>query len=117
MVDGQFEPGFVFYGIPIGTDSFVEQMLRVKVEDITRGVERACQVLSGERQSLWTFLRSSLSQQFDYWSSLCYPSNVQAVVGQLENILWRVLENAAGFCVPRAKGDRGAIGHGAGRHL
>ena len=108
MVDGQFEAGFVFYGIPMGSDKYVEYKLINKVEEITRGAERACKILAGERQSLWTVLRSSLSQQFDYWCSLCYPSNVQAVAEQLDNILWRVLENAAGFAVPRGEGDRGA---------
>ena len=79
-----------------------------QVAEIAQGAERSCQVLAGEKQCLWTVLRSSLSQQFDYWGSLCYPSNTQAVVGELDNILWRVLENVAGQTVPRKEEDQGA---------
>ena len=66
-VDGVFEPGFVCYGVPIGSDNYVLHMMNKKVEEVALGARNCCSVLGEEKQSLWTVLRLSLSQQLDYW--------------------------------------------------
>ena len=76
VVDDVFEPGFLCYGVPIGTDKYVEYMLEMKMLEIAKVAKTSCDVLDEERQSLWAILRLSLSQQLDYWLQLCYPSNV-----------------------------------------
>ena len=89
----------------MGSDPFVRHMLRKKVEEVVEGAERACNTMVREKQGLWTILRSSLSQQLDYWLSLCYPSDVQEAASYLDTALWGVLERATGLHIPR--GDEG----------
>ena len=66
VVRGQFEPGFLCYGVPIGTDQYVRNMLEIKVEEVARDVEKAVKVLELEKQALWTVLWASLAQKLDY---------------------------------------------------
>ena len=37
-VDGIFRPGFICYGIPVGSDEFVRYMLKEKVEEVKKEV-------------------------------------------------------------------------------
>ena len=105
IVDGMFEPGFLCYGVPVGSDKYVEHMLSEKMSEIAKIANNTCSILDDERQSLWTVLRLSLSQQLDYWLQLCYPSNVRAAADRMDNILWKVLENAAFSTIPRSSGE------------
>ena len=104
-VNGIFEPGFMCYGVPIGTDVYVEHMLEMKMREISKIAETTCEVLESERQSLWTLLRLSLSQQLDYWLQLCYPSNVRAAANKMDDVLWKVLETTAFSRIPRNDSD------------
>ena len=45
VVSGQWEPGMVCYGVPVGTDSYVHHMLELKVSKVAKEVETICQVL------------------------------------------------------------------------
>ena len=101
IIDGQFEPGFLCYGVPIGTDRYVRHMMEVKVEELAVVAEATVKVLQNERQTLWTVLRSSLSQQLDYWLQLCYPSDVMVAAKKMDEILWQVLQVAVGSGIPR----------------
>ena len=76
-VDGIFERGFLCYGVLIGTDKYAKYVLHQKALEIKAGPERVIEVLAGERQALWSVLKWSISQQFDYWLQLCYPSQVK----------------------------------------
>ena len=84
-VAGQWEPGMICYGVPIGTDSYVQHMLSEKVSEVAREVETVCEVLQEEHQALWTVLRSSISQKLDYWLTLVYPSQVRAAAQRMDN--------------------------------
>ena len=42
---------------------------------------KVCDVLAGEVQTLWTLLRMSIMQQFDYWLQLVHPSQVKKSAG------------------------------------
>ena len=46
-VDERFLPGFMCYGIPIGTPDFVKQQLSLKVEEVGREVKQIVKVLEG----------------------------------------------------------------------
>ena len=61
-----------------------------------------------EKQSLRSMLKWSVSQQFDYWLQLVYPSQVKEAAELLDDVLWEVLEGAAGGEMPRK--DRGKVG-------
>ena len=108
-MNGEFEPGFICYGVPVGTDSYVNHMMNLKVDEVARGAENSCKVLGGEKQSLWTVLRLSLSQQLDYWLQLCYPSHVLSASHRMDQVLWNVLELAAASHIPRADEGNGCV--------
>ena len=105
-VYGVFEPGFICYGIPVGTDNYVQHMMNKKVDRVAQGAKNCCMVLVDENQSLWTVLRLSLSQQLDYWLQLCYPTHIKAAAERMDRILWEVLELAASSHIPRTEEGR-----------
>ena len=74
MIDGQFKPGFMCYGIPVGSPEYVRHELSVKVQEVAREVENIVKVMGGEGQSIWTIARSSTAMKLDYHLSLCYPT-------------------------------------------
>ena len=47
-----FEDGFIMYGVPIGTDTFVKNCLERRVDEILEDANRASVVLASERQCL-----------------------------------------------------------------
>ena len=100
LVDGQFEPGFVCYGVPISSDSYVAAMLDKKVAEVAEGARKAQELLGDERQGLWTLLRASLKFQFEYWLGLCYPSDVLPAARRVDAILQGVMEAVAGQHIP-----------------
>ena len=102
IVGGLFCPGFICYGIPVGSDSFVRHMLDVKVEEIKRDVERVKEVLIDDRQDLWTILHCSLAQKLDWHLSLCYPSDIKDAAMKLDDILWQFLEHATNLHIPKS---------------
>ena len=66
-INGTFEPGMMVYGVPVGTDEYVKNMMNVKMEEIASTAVKASTVLADERQALWTALRLSTQQKLDYW--------------------------------------------------
>ena len=56
-----FEPGFLLYGIPVGSKAYVRHHLNLKVIEVTRGVEQVLETLEGEGQSIWTVALMKLS--------------------------------------------------------
>ena len=62
------------------------------------------EVLQLDRQALWSSLRASVAQRFDYWCQLALPSAVKPVAALLDKKLWLVLDAALGFKVPRRGG-------------
>lgn len=105
QVEGRWETGWVVYGCPVGTDTYVEHMLDKKVEEVARGASRAKEVLEDEAQALWAVLRLSLQQQFSYWLSMVHPSQVAAAADRMDSILQGVLESVAGFSIPQGGGQ------------
>ena len=55
-VGGQFLPGFMCYGIPIGTDNYVRFKLQEKAKEIAADAEKTVRLLSGDKQALWNML-------------------------------------------------------------
>ena len=89
-VSGQWEPGMICYGIPVGTDNYVQHKLEEKVSEIEKDVETVCEVLQEEHQALWTVLRSSISQKLDYWLTLVYPSQMRAAAVRMDRLEMKV---------------------------
>ena len=99
-VAGVFEPGFICYGIPIGSDNFVAFQLDNKVKEVVERAVKAVKLLEGESQVLWTILRVSIRHQFEYWLDLCYPSDVLQAAQKIDTLLHEVLEAVAGQHIP-----------------
>ena len=85
-VDGSWEPGFLVYGVPVGTDKYVEKMLDQKVDEIEKIAKQVCKVLDGEVQTIWTIFRMSIMQQFDYWLQLVHPTQIEKAASRLNKV-------------------------------
>ena len=99
--------GTVLFGIPIGSDEFVTHKLREIKDKIVRDAWRTRDVLATSRQALWTALRLSVQQRFQYWMQLVPPSLCTPVAAELDEELWRLLEAVTGFLIPRGEEDGG----------
>ena len=95
--------------MPVDTDKYVEHMLSLKMVGIAKVACNSSEVLKDKRQSLWTILRLSLSQQLDYWLQLCYPSNIKAAANKMDEIMWEMLEKTADSNIPRIRGDNNSV--------
>ena len=100
-LDGGFAPGFVCYGIPIGTADYVGHMLEKKAEEVVQEVEEISGILGEDSQALWVVLHRSLAHKMDYHLSLCYPSDIRPIATYLDSVFWSMLEKAAGQQIPR----------------
>ena len=103
LVNNSFHPGFLCYGVPVGSDAYVRHMLDKKIDEIAEDAKKSFDTLEEERQALLAILRSSIAQQFDYWCQLCYPSDIKAAAERLDAIEWGVLEVIAGSKIPRGE--------------
>ena len=82
LMEDQFYPGFLCYGVPVGSDDYVVKMLDHKLDELEKEVETIGSVLEESRQSMWAMLRSSFAQKLDYWLTLVYPSLVKRAAEQ-----------------------------------
>ena len=92
------------YGIPVGTDNYVESMLDTKIDEIESIAIKACEVLAGEVQTLWTLFRLSIMQQFDYWLQLVHPSQIRKAAERMNVVAKGVLEKILGSPIPKVGG-------------
>ena len=106
-VDNRFLTGLMVYGVPVGSPEYVTYKLKMKAKEIISDAEKAMQVLSQDRQALWSALRLSIQQRFEYLMKLVAPSLCKPVAKELDTALWKILEAACGFKVP--KGDGGLL--------
>ena len=104
-IDGNNEPGFLIYGAPVGSDTYCTHQLRKIAEGIVSDAQQTVELLAGERQSLWSALRCSITSRFDYWLQMSYPSVVEPVASWLDDQLWKVLESATGLSIPRTSSN------------
>ena len=99
-IDGLWEPGIICYGVPIGSEKYVTKMLSNKMDELEQQADQIQAVLEDEKQALWAVLRSSLSHKFDYWLTLCYPSQVKSAAERMDALQNRILDNLAGTHIP-----------------
>ena len=100
QVGGQWEPGMICYGIPVGTDRYVTHKLEEMITVIAGEVDLVCEVLQDEHQALWAVLRSSVSQKLDYWLTLVYPSQVREAAEKMDSLQMKVMEILLGLKIP-----------------
>ena len=102
-----FRPGFLCYGVPVGTPEYASSQLWERARKIAKDAQKTVEVLGGERQALWAALKWSISQRFDYWCQLSYPSDLRPAAAWLDGELWKMLEAAVGTNIPRGEEGRG----------
>ena len=102
-VEDVFHPGMVVYGIPVGSDRYVQHMLDNVVSDIASEVKQVQEVLAGESQAVWSVMYSSLVHKLDWHLTLCYPSDIKAMAARLDTIFWSVLETLTRVPIPMAE--------------
>ena len=94
MLEGGFAPGFVCYGIPIGSSEYVSTMLEAKAEEVVQEVEEITEILGADSQALWVVLHRSIAHNMDYHLSLSYPSDIRPIAEYLDSVLWSMMERA-----------------------
>ena len=100
LVDGVFRRGFLVWGIPVGEDAFVEDVLMEKVMLIVEDAKKCLGRLGAHRQAAWAAYKWCVQAQFDYFASLCYPSNSVPVAEALDKELFKLLEEVCGTKIP-----------------
>ena len=104
QVGEQWLSGFLCYGIPVGTSEYVKHQLCDKVQEVRSEVDRVKDVLGeGDGQAIWSILKCSIAQKLDWHLSLCYPSDISEAAGELDRVLWDLLEYATKLHIPRGK--------------
>ena len=106
-IEGTFQPGFLCYGVPVGTPEYATSQLFERARKIAKDANSTVELLGGERQALWASLKWSISQRFDYWCQLSYPTDLQPAAAWLDSQLWRVLEAAVGTHIPQGEEGKG----------
>ena len=107
-MDGYFEVKFDCYGVPMGTDKYIQSELHVTAEEIVRDAVKTRELLSTNKQALWSALLLSISQRFQYLCQHVHPSLCEPVAAWLDTQLWKELEATVRFDIPQ--GDRGEEG-------
>ena len=103
-VGDTFHPGFICVGAPIGSDEYVKETMKVKVEELRVEVEKVMEVLGEERQGLWAVLHSSFAHKLEYWLTLVHPSLIEDAARNVDSLLHSVLEKVAGSHLPQQSG-------------
>ena len=94
--------------MPIGTDKFVKSELMVAANEIVADAKKTRELLAPNKQALWSTLRLSTAQRFQYHCQHVHPSLCEPVAEWLDTQLWKDLEETVGFDIPG--GDRGQEG-------
>lgn len=90
----------------MGSPGYVRLQLSNKVQEVGREVQEIVNVLEGEGQSIWTIARASTAMKLDFHIALCYPSDMEEAARLMDEILWNMLEKAAGLSIPRVDEGR-----------
>ena len=90
VIDGLFEAGFDCYGVPMGTNKSISSELRVKEEKIVADAEKTKELLSPDKQALWSALRLSIVNRFLYLCQHVSPSLCEPVAAWQDTKLWAV---------------------------
>ena len=101
LVGGVFWPGFLCYGVAIGSKQFVDHFLGQKVQQLSEEMDKVMSVLKDDCQAAWTLLSTSMSQQLDYSLTLQYPQDILPFAAALDDRIWSSLEHISGQHIPK----------------
>ena len=103
--ENHFHPGFLCYGVPMGSDEYVVSMLDLKLDELEEEVKKILTVLEDSRQSMWAMLRSSFAQKLDYWLTLVYPSLVRRAAERMDKLELMVVQSLLGIPIPMGQDE------------
>ena len=104
IVNGNFEPGFICVGAPIGSDIYVKAKMAVKVAELREEVRLTVSLLKSEKQALWTCLRTSFSHKLEYWLAMVHPSQMTDAAMEVNQLFWNIVEEECWSHLPREEG-------------
>jgi hypothetical protein len=88
QIGDDWHPGYLCYGISVGTREYCQHMLREKVHKVKVEVDRVKHVLGEEdSQAMWCILKCSLAQKLDWHLSLSYPTDIHVPAMEMDTIL------------------------------
>ena len=73
--------------------------MQSKADDLVKDAKQTADLLSSDRQALWSALRLSISRRFEYFCQLAPPSLVEPVAAGLDREMWNILEISTGDMV------------------
>ena len=88
QVGEQFLRGTMVYGVPVGCPEYITFKLREKAEEIISDANKTREVLATDPQALWTALRLSVQQRFQYLMQLTPPSLCEPVAAELDTAFY-----------------------------
>ena len=96
LVEEEWCPGFLCYGVAIGSPNFVKHKLQEKTDTLCAEVDKVMTLLERDSQAALVLLSTSMSKQLDYVLTLQYSADSLYPAAVLEAKLWAVLEKLAG---------------------
>ena len=101
---GTWLPGFRCYGVYIGSDRYVRNMLAKEATRICQEIDKVMHLLRKDSQAAWIILSSAMAHQLDYSLTLQYPSDMLECATRVDARLWAALEQLAGqHRIPRGE--------------
>ena len=84
MVEGEWAPGFMCYGVAIGYPAFVRSQLSKKQTELISDIDKVTDLLKEDGKNSWVLLSASLSSQLDYLLTLHYPSDALQIAADVD---------------------------------
>ena len=79
-------------------------------KDIVADAKKTRELISSNKQALWSTLRLSTAHRFQYHCQHVHPSLCESVAEWLDEQLWRELEETVCFDIPRGvRGQEGDV--------
>ena len=91
LLNGVWFPGFLCYGVAIGSKGFVDHFLGSKIKQLSNEMDKVMEILKDDNQAAWVLLLTSLAHQLDYSLTLQYPRDIIPFASNLDNHIWSIL--------------------------
>ena len=92
--------GVSVLGVPVGTDGFIGESLRVKVDEVVSNIQHISNMLLPcHLQSLWALLYYSFNAQFVFWIQHVWGGVVRDAAGRIDVVVADVVRQLFGVAI------------------
>jgi uncharacterized membrane protein YgcG len=89
--------GILVFNVPIGTEKYVQAIMRDKAMQVVKTTEAYVQDLGDEYpQELWTMLQFSLQHRVTYWLRTCTPEETKKMARTVDHCITEAVQVATG---------------------